>query len=538
MKRSLLSCSLASVALLSLSVLACSNSFDTAGENSDPEEVDDGDKASSNDEEDDPGLGGSGPGDEPEEVCDPEALDLPDDDFEDANCDGIDGDVEGAIFVAPSGDDSAAGSLEEPVATLNAAIALAQDQDLDVYVCNAEYPEQVRLEEVAVNIYAGYDCEDDWKRVADRAVVNPAAGSPLTILSADGATFERIWFRAAAATEFGVSSIAARVQDSEDVTFRRVEFEAGRAGVGITGDEGVPAEEPALKGADGDTCSGTVCSVPGLGGASTPRVTCADGSFAFPGGTGGHGVTTLSGRKPGTMSHEGGAPGVGANEDGGPGTKRSDGDIGVLGDEVIGSFIEGTYVPGGVGGEGTWGLSGTAGGGGAGGICGRSGGSASTICIRAGSGGGQGGSAGCGGAPGQGGGGGGASVGLVLVRSTVELAWSRIVTGDGGRGGRGGRGAVGQEGGAGGLPGWTGDYNGSGAGGKGGDGGRGGDGAPGVGGPSLGIALVDSDVPDSSNLQILLGSAGMGGAAEGGLTAADGLAAEGYDFTSGEEVSF
>src|SRR5689334_3082185 len=49
--------------------------------------------------------------------------DLPDDNFADTNCDGVDGDAARAIFVATSGADTNPGTMEMPMATINAAIA-------------------------------------------------------------------------------------------------------------------------------------------------------------------------------------------------------------------------------------------------------------------------------------------------------------------------------------------------------------------------------------------------------------------------------
>jgi hypothetical protein len=55
----------------------------------------------------------------------PGAADEPDLGFVDANCDGIDGDAAGAVFVAPSGSDANPGTQAAPVQTIGAAVALA-----------------------------------------------------------------------------------------------------------------------------------------------------------------------------------------------------------------------------------------------------------------------------------------------------------------------------------------------------------------------------------------------------------------------------
>src|SRR5262249_16271233 len=53
------------------------------------------------------------------------ATDAPDDSFTDQNCDGIDGDVNQAIFVATSGNDINPGTKAAPMRTINAALAKA-----------------------------------------------------------------------------------------------------------------------------------------------------------------------------------------------------------------------------------------------------------------------------------------------------------------------------------------------------------------------------------------------------------------------------
>ena len=66
--------------------------------------------------------------------------DLPDPGFADANCDGIDGEVRGAIFVSPAGVDTDDGSIAHPVLTLAHAIMLASAARLDVYSSCCRWP--------------------------------------------------------------------------------------------------------------------------------------------------------------------------------------------------------------------------------------------------------------------------------------------------------------------------------------------------------------------------------------------------------------
>jgi hypothetical protein len=99
------------------------------------------------------GAGGEGGG---APTCDPTAVDEPDDDFADTNCDGIDGAAAGAVFVAPKGSDDALGTIEQPVATISRALTLAAQKQLDVYVCNATYRDNIVIKS-GVRIFGGYD---------------------------------------------------------------------------------------------------------------------------------------------------------------------------------------------------------------------------------------------------------------------------------------------------------------------------------------------------------------------------------------------
>ncbi|TNF34554.1 MAG: hypothetical protein EP329_07090, partial [Deltaproteobacteria bacterium] len=74
----------------------------------------------------------------------------------DANCDGIDGDVDLGVFVAKDGDDSWPGTLDQPVLTISRGIALASEISArDVYVATGVYSENIRLA-AGVGVYAGY----------------------------------------------------------------------------------------------------------------------------------------------------------------------------------------------------------------------------------------------------------------------------------------------------------------------------------------------------------------------------------------------
>src|SRR5262249_8828566 len=118
----------------------------------------------------------------PPTKCTPTAnADEPDDAFTDSNCDGLDGDVAKAIFVAPTGVADGDGSATKPVNAIARGVELARAARKDVYLCTGEYPENVLLEGTGVRVFGGYDCANAWKRVTDESKIAPNRGIPVTV---------------------------------------------------------------------------------------------------------------------------------------------------------------------------------------------------------------------------------------------------------------------------------------------------------------------------------------------------------------------
>ncbi|MFZ5895579.1 MAG: hypothetical protein ACOY0T_31265 [Myxococcota bacterium] len=485
-------------------------------------------------------------------TCDPETVDAPDDDFVDANCDGIDGDASRGVFVSPKGASDASGTLSSPVDTITRAIELATQKHFDVYVCNGTYRDNVVIT-TGVNIYGGYDCARNWLRIKDRAVVQPEQGLPLVINSVRTAMLiDRIAFRARSEKYNWKSSQAGGILNSTQVRLSHVEFVAGNGSDGQGGTPGVPAlgDRPD-PGSDGASSSLTTCDTNAPGGlcswtapgGSGRQVACEfDGtSYETMGGPGADGVNPwLAQSKPICMAlvkpTETNPGGHGMYRMGGsdwsflPSDAKEveDGISGPGAQQGIGSLDGVLYVPSNVGGRGTSGRPGLPGAGGDGGPGHVIFGDPCSYNFAPGSGGGQGGPGGCGGQGGTGGSGGGASLALVVVNSQVVLDWPRLVTGNGGRGGKGAVGGAGQPGGAAGNAGSASHPLASGKpGAPGTAGGTGGSGGPGGGGPSIGILYVGT-APVVNNGDFSLGLPGNSGELMGGTAAAIGVTAPIY----------
>ncbi len=447
----------------------------------------------------------------------PGAWDEPDPSYVDADCDGIDGDADGSVFVDPyDGDDLNDGlSTSTAVATLDTGIAIALAEGLDWLLIAEGTVELLGSFEEGVHLAGGYDAMASWSR--DPAIL------PVIPLPADGALIEgwsaatewqQLELHAASATGYiGAASIALRVHDTRGLRLQSCAIYAGQGAPGSQGSDGVGGAAGS-HGSDGDdgchACE--TCSDPGPGGGGTG---CA-GADGGDGGDSGWGWGAGSDGSWGLLGGGSGGPGGLAysdGDDGGAGSAGGAGSDGAGGDEA-GRFDATGYTPadGDSGGVGSTGRGGGGGGGGGGGTD-------YVVCISYGGGGGGGGGGGCGGGPADGGGGGGASVGLLLVDASVELLDCQLETAGGGQGGRGGAGGSGGSGGAGGAGGGGTDLLSAGAGGTGGlggGGGRGGHGGGGGGGPSYGVRCEGSaSLAHDAATTFSAGAGGTGGSSAG-----------------------
>lgn len=476
------------------------------------------------------------------------STDLPDVDFIDANCDGMDGEVNNGVFVSPTGDDSAAGTASAPVQTLSAGIKAAVNQGKrDVYVSAGLFTGPLAVSGVnGVNIAGGYaPGAPRWTRSVINTTVLSGGNPALLVADAGSTMFQFITVRGDAAqgrevNGSGRSAYGAMVVSSSGVKLELMNIAAGAgaAGVdGVRGTDGVGGFDGGVgnNGAQNDNfvlCATSSQPLVGLGGASLcGRAGGAGGSSGLAytgagsiGGTGSAGV----GMTPGGL---GGPPHRDQtatydvpllNQVGGSGANGSSGPTGTAAPQ-FGPMARSGYVAlaGGAGGDGVHGNGGGGGGGGGGGcqdlvvggvlqFC---------YCYSYGSSGGGGGGGGCAGTGGTGGGSGGASIALFLYDAQVTQKRTTLVSGRGGSGGRGGVGGSGSGGGKGAASAhvWTSQgYSGiGGAGGPGGSGGAGGHGAGGTGGHSFGVLRNAGSVLNTVGLGFSAGSGGTGGTSSG-----------------------
>ena len=428
------------------------------------------------------------------EGCDPTAEDLPDPDYLDTNCDGMDGDREGAIFVAPYGYDENPGSRVMPMRTLEAALEEAERSSKDVYLHEGVYEGTIRMRS-GVSIYGGYG--SNWVREErnlsiivgsyDANLVTIYNGVPAVIVNDidDPTVIDQVEIEAPNAVNLSSNAIGVYVRNSEGFSLFRTTVIVGDGASGIVGTTGAAGGDgkEGNQGDDGCEDAGLVC----IQSCSNPT-----------GGAGG----TNSGGCNGGAGGRGGNPGIGNGDSDPQVGSTSTGGSAACG----GGGSAGTNE--GAGGDGKNGCDGAAGAPGAGGD-----GDGQVVSgAWYGSNGGSG-AGGCGGSGGSGGGGGGGSLGVFIVDSTPNIRFNTFQVGNGGPGGVGAGGGTGGLGGSGDRGGSKEDDDGpGGVGGDGGSGGSGGSGGGGGGGVSYGIYTPNALDPVAiSDNEVIPGEGGAGG---------------------------
>ena len=471
----------------------------------------------------------------------PGMVDVPDPGLLDMNCDGLDGDISDAIFVAPAwGKDFMSGSMLLPKATIQAAIDEAVSQGRSqVIVADDEYTESLALVD-GVSVYGRYTTSGGWTR---HAVGQHRA----QVLSPDAIAVEAIGLGAATklvgleiqAADPGSSegaSVVVFADNSPGLTLADLSLTTGDGGAGASGSAG-QAGAPGNTGEAGhDGCNSNGCVYGGTCGSSSPngagsQFTC--GSAICTCGGKGQGYSTYTQPEevglpyPWSQSQggqhscryryhglgkggKGGNKGIAGHKNAYYGQDGSHGEDGAAGSAApFGHMYNSGWVAG-HGGVGSTGKRGYGGGGGGKGkyhfesnpfVCDTKGGE--------GGGGGEGGSYGWGGHLGKG----GQSVFGVLIRdAAIQIMDCDIYLGSAGNGGKGGTGGTGGNGGHGGEGGSG--KSGSGAGGDGGDGGRGGHGgggSAGRGGHAVGILMNFQTSQSFFSVTVEGGTAGSGG---------------------------
>ncbi|MEZ4469133.1 MAG: hypothetical protein R3F43_33030, partial [bacterium] len=411
--------------------------------------------------------------------------DAPDAAGVDADCDGIDGELNGSIFVRPNGDDGRNGqSPANAVASLARGIALAAGDANRrvVLVANGVYRTDATLSVVAgVSVHGGYSL-DFRTRNAEHASLQVTAPVGVRAVGLRGpALLEQIDIDVTNRSNAGESAIGVLADDSQNhLRIVRAVIRAGRGGAGVGGNAGGRG----ANGTGGSNGSGSS----GGGGGATGGALAATATTAGP-ATRAPRARSTTGPCGATRAPASGGGGLGCNDGdpraGGPGGPGCGGRAAALAPAAT-TWAASTASPSCP--PTVLGARGGTGGGGGGGAGGGENCRVLGQCVYCGTGrgGGGGGGGGQGGAGGTGGTGGGASIGVLVRNSQVTAEDVRIETVGGGAGGAGAGGGGGGSGGPG-----SGQASGTNTEGTGGDGGPAATAAPAAaavasgGGPSI-----------------------------------------------------
>jgi hypothetical protein len=502
----------------------------------------------------------------------PGANDVPDGDFKDDNCDGIDGDITKGIFVSANNGLDVAGcgsKFDIPCRTIGLGILRATTSPVRpyVYVQAGVYNEELSFAASSSNVtvVGGYDA--NWQRAERggaghnvRVNGNGFDGTEQQYLTvkarnATGVTLmdlDLYGVNADSSAHAGLSSYVVHAQGST-LTLTRVGIFAAAGANGASGNRGVnaanvlatpemnavgPPNPPGPGNASefAATCNNTTRGIGGAGASNS----CPDGRDPR-GGNGAYGGLMDKDCSCGTFdpwncdydatdgavgdgAPSSSCPNEGCGGSAGMGGRSNSTSLSTAGGDGRGGLVSNggggvatdnrlgqvlaSYWYASAGGNGGRGANGGGGGGG-----GSSGGDdAGTDST--GAGGGGGGAGGCAaGRGGNGGGGGGGSFGVFAMSSTINVNGGTIFMGQGGRGGNGGQGGTGQNGGSGAVGGGPNgsDSKNGGRGGDGGHGGHSGGGAGGNGGNAYGIYAISSTINQTTSFSG--GSGGDGGSA-------------------------
>lgn len=367
----------------------------------------------------------------------------------------------GLIFVREDGGDTAAGTREAPVKSVQQALLLAIAQESSaIVIAGSPVFEGELISSVQVDILGGFN--ENFEPDPESRPRFEHTRSP--VVTFKGITGEVRMSHIDVIQEQDSSrqgaAIAVSVQQSELIIFEDVLVSASSGQDGVDGEDGLPGA-PGIRG--GVAGSGTKIQ-PGEAGVN-PLCPRADGG---EGGRGGDPVAMATPGEPSVAGVMGAMPG----QDAVGGMPREPGADGM--DALRGVFMQSRFVITQDATDGQAGLDGEGGGGGGGG----------RAQGTQGGGGGGGAAGGCAATPGQAGTSGYPSVALLVEESAVTLQGTTLLkTSRAGRAGQGGDGAMGGEGAGGGngTPGAAGG-EGGGRGGRssaGADSGRGGHGLPG-----------------------------------------------------------
>ncbi|MEC9073181.1 MAG: putative metal-binding motif-containing protein, partial [Myxococcota bacterium] len=204
------------------------------------------------------GCNNVSPGDcnDGDNTVNPAAVDHPDPDHGDQNCDGVDGDLGDSVFLSPSAglDINNGVTPDSPVQTLNVAYAVAAAASRGWILIEGTGSLSLAGSFMeGVNLAAGYQSGSDWQNrtSADGPTVSVSASGTVISGWSTPTQWQQMVIEAGDAQGTSASSIALRVHDSQALSFIDCTFIAGDATAGGGGASGTNGTFGGTKGSNG-----------------------------------------------------------------------------------------------------------------------------------------------------------------------------------------------------------------------------------------------------------------------------------------------
>ncbi|MFN7131549.1 MAG: MopE-related protein, partial [Myxococcales bacterium] len=210
------------------------------------------------------------------------ATDTPDDGFVDANCDGIDGELNNAIFVdCGAGNDGNPGTRALPVKTLTRALQSSSASGRNqILVANALCNESITLKE-GVGLYGGYNNQTWARSFANLPIIQPNSSATPAVTGTGilaATAFDAFVVTAPAGISPSGSSIAMQLVNSNGVRISNSDLRAAagapgpdglngvNGGNGSVGQDGKPGGDGTSNGGEGGVGGTSACGSGGTGG--------------------------------------------------------------------------------------------------------------------------------------------------------------------------------------------------------------------------------------------------------------------------------
>jgi hypothetical protein len=201
----------------------------------------------------------------PDPVCMPDTS-RPDEpgDFDDTDCDGIDGIATAGLYVDPvNGQNGTPGTRERPLKTIREALTLLRSNPssgiTSLYLARGTYDEDGLVLNSPVSLYGAYGgTTEDWKRKREYSshVDGGTIGFVIQGIPEDaGVVLDHLIVTAANATTSGAPSIALQIIDSHNVRLRDSTFSAGQGAPGVSGTSGAQGTDGGVGGWGGSTAT-------------------------------------------------------------------------------------------------------------------------------------------------------------------------------------------------------------------------------------------------------------------------------------------